>query len=72
MNKTLIDASIVGFIVVLVGTITSYVIGKYNTSVLPPICKSWNKNHIMELCLFITGALSYIIIKNLKKSTKLF
>ena len=28
---------------------------------LPKICKSWNKNHVMEICLFFTGFLFHIL-----------
>lgn len=66
MNKTLIESLAFGVIVVVMGNLTGYIIGQYFSSNLPPICKSWNKNHIMEISLFITGMLSYLFIRRFK------
>ena len=63
MNKALMESLVFGLIVVIIGNFTGFVIGKYFSSNLPPICKSWNKNHIMEISLFITGMASYLLIK---------
>ena len=27
---------------------------------LPPVCKDWNKNYIMEISLFLTGFLTHL------------
>ena len=53
--KLLVEAVVVGIATVVIGTLVGFIIGKYFSSNLPKICKSWNKNHIMELSLFLTG-----------------
>ena len=32
---------------------------------MPPICKDWNKYHIMEICLFFTGFLGHLALEAL-------
>ena len=55
-----------GLIILIIGTIVSFIVGKLNKSSLPPVCKDWNKNFIMEICLFFTGFLSYFVYHKLK------
>ena len=57
INKAFIS----GLIILIIGTIVSFIVGKLNKSSLPPVCKDWNKNFIMEICLFFTGFLSYFV-----------
>ena len=52
-----VEALMVGVIVVVVGTIVGFVVGKSMAVDLPPVCKAWNKNFIMEICLFLTGVI---------------
>ena len=59
--KLLIEAVIVGIATVIVGTIVGFVIGRMFSTNLPKICKEWNKNHIMEICLFFTGFFIHLI-----------
>jgi membrane protein DedA with SNARE-associated domain len=61
MKKLLVEAFMVGVMVVVIGTIVSYVIGKFTSTDLPPVCKDWNKNYIMELTLFIIGVITHIL-----------
>ena len=51
---------IVSVIVTILGTVTSWFANKMFSVDLPPVCKSWNKNFIMEITLFITGFLTGI------------
>ena len=44
-----IEAILVGLVVLAIGTIVSYFIGKLMGVDLPKMCKDWNKNYIMEL-----------------------
>ena len=53
--KLLIESIAVGIITVVVGTIAGLVVGKLFSSNLPKVCKKWNKNHVMEISLFLTG-----------------
>lgn len=57
----IIESSIVGIIVLVIGTIVSFFIAKFTVTDLPPVCKDWNKNHIMEICLFITGFVTHLL-----------
>lgn len=64
--KLLVEAIIVGIATVIVGTIVGFIIGKGFSNNLPKICKSWNKNHIMELSLFFTGFLLHIMFEYMR------
>lgn len=62
INMNLIkEAIFVGIIIVLIGTIIGYIMRIYFSQNLPDICKEWNKNHIMEICLFLTGFFTHIV-----------
>ena len=67
MKKTLIESIVFGLIVVMVGNFTGSIISKYLASNLPTVCKTWDKNYLIELCLFVTGIVSYLSIFHLKK-----
>jgi hypothetical protein len=54
------EATIVGLMIVIIGTIVSFVLGKSFSVDLPPVCKDWNKNYVMEISLFITGFLGHL------------
>ena len=55
------EAAFVGLATIIVGSVVGYVLGKLNNVDLPKACKQWNKNHIMELSLFLTGFAIHII-----------
>ena len=55
------EAIAVGFLTLVVGSVVAYVLGMMFGVDLPTVCKKWNKNHIMELSLFITGFLIHIL-----------
>ena len=59
MMRVLVEALIVGIIVVIVGTLQSKIFD--NKSAVKPACKDWNKNYVMEKGLFVTGVLTHII-----------
>jgi membrane protein DedA with SNARE-associated domain len=59
--KLFIEAVCVGLLVVVVGTLVGFILGKYFSTNLPRICKSWNKNHIMEISLFLTGFIAHLL-----------
>lgn len=56
-----LNSLILGIIIVAVGTIVSFIIGIFLSEDLPPVCKDWNKNYVMEIALLLTGILSYPI-----------
>ena len=57
------EAIVVGIIMVAVGTFVSFFIAKISKIDLPPVCKKWNENYIMELCLFLTGLLGHLLFE---------
>tara|TARA_Y100000389_G_C17322634_1_gene443872 strand:- start:95 stop:367 length:273 start_codon:yes stop_codon:yes gene_type:complete len=56
----ILEAVLVGVVLVVVGTVVTYGVSKFSTSDLPPVCKDWNKNYMMELSLFATGVLTHL------------
>lgn len=50
-----------GIISVIIGTILGYLVGKFGSVDLPPVCEDWNKNYIMEMTLFATGFMTKFI-----------
>ena len=63
MKELLIEAIVVGIITIAIGTIIGYIISKQLAVDLPPVCKSWNKNYMMELCLFLTGVFTHLVFE---------
>jgi ABC-type antimicrobial peptide transport system permease subunit len=59
--KLLVEAFVVGIATIVVGIIVSFILGRFFSTNLPAICKTWNKNHIMELSLFLTGFFIHLI-----------
>ena len=55
MIRLLIEAFCVGILTVLFGLLISFSVGSFFSVDLPLICKKWNKNHVMEITLFLTG-----------------
>lgn len=55
--KLIIEALFVGISTVIVGFVVSQLSKLFikNKKSLPIECKDWNKNHIMEISLFLTG-----------------
>ena len=71
MNLTwneFIKMIIVGFITVLLGYVAGFIVGIFNKIKLPEVCKSWNRNYVMEQTLFLTGMLIYVITQFLNKA----
>lgn len=60
MNKLLMEAFFTGLILVIFGTIVSFIVGKVFVTDLPPVCKDWNKNYVMEISLFFTGFIAHL------------
>ena len=53
--KILVECICVGLLVVIFGILVSFLISPLLKVDLPPKCKEWNKNHVMEITLFLTG-----------------
>ena len=67
MNIVL-QAFVVGLLAILFGWIASFLVRPYFKISLPEICKSWNKNRVMEVTLFIGGFLGWLVCKPLLRS----
>ena len=61
MVQLWVEAVVVGLILVVVGTLVSWVVGKIAGTELPPVCKDWNKNYIMEISLFLSGVVVHLL-----------
>jgi len=57
------EATFVGILTVFAGYAASYILRPYFKVDLPEICKSWNKNHLMEASLFATGFLLHLFLE---------
>ena len=57
------EAVVVGITIVVVGTIISWIFGSLFKVDLPPVCKDWNKNYIMEITLFLTGFFAHLLFE---------
>lgn len=51
----MIEATVIGILVVLVGFVVGPLVGYFLRVPVPEICKKWNKNHVMEVSLFFIG-----------------
>ena len=63
MNKILkvgIESLVVGIMTVLVGSLVGFLVGMVMKTELPPVCKDWNKNFVMEISLFLTGVFIHL------------
>lgn len=57
------EAVIVGIVIVVVGTLVSWIFGSLFKVDLPPVCKDWNKNYAMEITLFLTGFFAHLLFE---------
>jgi hypothetical protein len=56
------EAGAVGIVVVLVGVVVSGIVGMFHKQT-KSVCKDWNKNHVMELTLFLIGVFSHLLFE---------
>ena len=61
--RVLKEATFVGLLTVFAGYIASVIIKPYFKVDLPEVCKSWNKNNLMEASLFVTGFLLHLFLE---------
>lgn len=50
----------VGVLAIICGYMSGFILKQFDNSKIPSECTDWNKNHIMEKSLFITGALIWL------------
>lgn len=63
MQQLIIETIVVGLATMLFGTIASFIVSPLFKIDLPPVCKSWNKNYVMEISLFLTGVLAHLVFE---------
>ena len=59
----IVEALWVGILIVVIGSVVSFVVGKIIPNKLPKVCKNWNKNYVMEICLFLSGFLGHLLFE---------
>tara|TARA_B110000261_G_scaffold164644_1_gene215636 strand:- start:5536 stop:5772 length:237 start_codon:yes stop_codon:yes gene_type:complete len=57
----LVEAIAVGILTVIIGSMVGFILAKYFSPNSPKMSRDWNKNHIMEISLFLTGFLLHIL-----------
>jgi hypothetical protein len=57
MQEAIIEAIIIGIILILLGWVSVYLVPTYFKIELPDECKKWNDKHAMEISLFLVGVL---------------
>ena len=57
------EAVLIGVVLVIVGNVVGFFVGKSLSVPLPKVCKSWNKNYVMEISLFLTGFLAHYMFE---------
>tara|TARA_B100001123_G_C14733933_1_gene798029 strand:+ start:246 stop:494 length:249 start_codon:yes stop_codon:yes gene_type:complete len=61
MTRLLLETIGAGILIVVIGTVVSFIVGKVSAVDLPPTCKEWNKNYVMEISLFFTGVTAHLL-----------
>ena len=59
----LVEAFLAGILILIIGTFVGFIMGRFMSVDLPKACREWNKNHIMEISLFLTGFIAHIIFE---------
>jgi hypothetical protein len=61
------EATFVGIFIMIVGYIVSSLLSRFFTKKhYHSECKDWNKNHIMEIALFLTGFMTHLLCEYFK------
>jgi hypothetical protein len=60
MKELLMESTFVGVVLVIVATVVSKM---FTEQKLPPKLRDWNKHHVMEKSLFISGFLIHILFE---------
>jgi hypothetical protein len=64
--RILVEAGVVGILLIIFAYIVSFGLHRAGLGPsLPEVCKSWNSGHIMELTLFLSGALFHLTFEGL-------
>ena len=60
MKQLIIEGFAVGIVLVIISVIFTNLFKFINNNNLPDVCKNWNKNHIMEINIFLIGFITHI------------
>jgi len=64
LSTVLLEAIFVGILLIPFTYVAGFVASKIASKPsLPDICKSWNKNYIMEINLFLAGFLMHFVFE---------
>ena len=61
--RLLLEALVVGITLVITGNIVGFLVGKLFATNMPPFCEDWNKNYVMEISLFLSGAMLHLFFE---------
>ena len=50
-----------GILSIIIGNLVGFIVGYFLSVDLPKVCKTWNKNYVMELSLFFTGMICFLL-----------
>ena len=60
------EAIVVGIVTVLIGSAVALAVGAVMPlPELPAVCKEWNRFHVMEISLFLTGVVAHLVFEYL-------
>jgi len=57
------EAVLIGIVLVIVGNVVGFLVGRSISVPLPKVCKGWNKNYVMEISLFLTGFFTHYMFE---------
>ena len=63
MKQLIIEGCVVGIVLVIIGIILTNLFKFIHKNNLPDVCKNWNKNHIMEINLFLIGFIAHMLFE---------
>lgn len=63
----ILNSVLFGIASIIIGNIVGFIVGYFLSIDLPKVCKTWNKNYIMEISLFFTGMITFLVYKLLVK-----
>jgi len=63
----ILNSVLFGIASIIIGNIVGFIVGYFLSIDLPKVCKTWNKNYIMEISLFFTGMITFLAYNLLVK-----
>jgi len=70
MFKKAILLIVYGIVTIMMSYLVGFIIKPFFTMKLNPVCKDWNKKHVMEYSLFLTGVLTFLLFMIINKYLK--